>query len=97
MKKQWYRNKDIAYYKEFFGWDTKAGTERLLNKFYLEIDEDGVTTICNETALRVINLLSFKDDKIIYKDLNAILRLSPFKRDIFSEVIKKHFTAIVNI
>ena len=97
MKKCWYKTKEIAYYKQFFNCGTEAGTERLLDMFYLEIDTDGVTSICNKTALRVVKLLSFKGDKIIYKDLDAILKLSPLKRDIFSEVIKKHFTAIINI
>lgn len=97
MKKQWYKTKEIADYKEMFNWNTKSGTEYILNKFYLEIDADGVTTICHKTASRVINLLSFKDDKIIYKDLGAILGLLPLKQRIFAEVIKKHLTATINI
>lgn len=97
MKKQWYRTKEITYYKELWGWDTASGTERLLNKFYLEIDADEIITICFKNAVRVINLLTFKEDKIFYKDLDAILRLTPRSQMIFIEVIKKHLTATINI
>ena len=98
MRKQWYKTKEIGYFKQFLNQKTKSHTEYLLSKFYLEIDEDGTTTIYHINASRiVVRLLTFKDDKIIHKDFDAILRLTPVKQQIFSEIIKKHLTAVINI
>lgn len=97
MQVQWYRTKDIVIYQKIICCDTKSGTQRLLNKFYLEIDNSGITTIYFKSVTKVTSLLTFKDDKIIYKDLDAVLRLTPRNKLIFTEVIKRHLTAVVNI
>lgn len=97
MRVQWYKNKDIVTYQQIICCDTKSGTQRLLNKFYLEIDSNGITTICFKSAIRVTSLLTFKGERIIYKDLDAVINLTPRNQLIFTEVIKKHLTAIVNI
>lgn len=98
MMKQWYKTKEILHYKQLFCCDTKSKTEHLLNKFYLDFGDDGAITICFKNAMKITsNLLTFKDDKIIYKNLDAIINLTPRHQLVFSEVIKKHLTASINI
>lgn len=97
MKYEWFKMQDILYYKEWLCCDTKSHTRYLLNRFYLNIDAEGVTTIYFRNAVKSIVLLTFKNEVILYKDFDAILNLSPRNQLIFSAVVKKHLTATINI